>query len=362
MREIKKIMAIFVVAMFNVVPVYASTAYLPQSFDISNNYYTVFGEPNLTAALIGSNEFEKGESVTLSMNVLNSGKIFGFRTERELDPGDPDYSNRKELAKKEKNYELQRIDTLNVIAILSSDSSAPLQVKSGTQYIGSIRGGEISNPVQFAIEVDKDASPGIYKLKLNLSYDFQQDVQVSGNVTRGDDIANFWYDKRSQNQTIEIEIKKQAEFEVINVTSRDLRVNNEGLVEITYKNIGEEIAKNAAARINVIEPLSSLDDHAFLGTLAPGQKATAVFKVKVDENAILKPYEINNKIKYTDTRGKTEVSEDIITSVIIEPAPPLTDKLKENSSALLITGFLAIAVGTRHYLKKKSASAGLIHK
>lgn len=353
MREIKKIAAILLIT-FGVAPVYASTAYLPQSFDISNNYYTVFGEPNLTAALIGSNEFEQGESVVLSMNVLNSGKVLGFRTERELDPSDPDYSNRKELAKKEKNYELQKIDALNIIAVLSAESSAPLQVKSGTQYTGSIRGGEVSNPVQFAIEVDKDASPGIYKLKLNLSYDFQQDVQVSGNVTRGDDFANFWYDERSQNQMIEIKIKKQSEFEVINVTSHDLWVNNEGLVEITYKNIGEETAKNAVARINVIEPLSSLDDQAFLGTLAPGQKATAVFKVKVDENAILKPYEINNKVKYTNTRGKTEVSEDIITSVMVEPAPPLTDKLKENSSALLITGFLAIVVGTRHYLKKKS--------
>lgn len=354
MREIRKIAAIFVLFIFNAVPVYASTAYLPQSFDISNNYYTVFGEPNLTATLIGSNEFEQGESVTLAMNVLNGGKILGFRTERELDPGDPDYSNRKELAKKEKNYELQKIDALNIIAVLSAESSAPLQVKSGSQYIGSIRGGGVSNPVQFAIEVDKGASPGIYKLKLNLSYDFQQDVQVSGNATRGDDIANFWYDKRSQNQTIEIKIKKQAEFEVINVTSHDLSANSEGLVEITYKNTGEETAKNAVARISVIEPLSSLDDQAFLGTLASGQKATAVFKVKVDENAILKPYEINNKIKYTNTRGKTEISEDIITSVMVEPAPPLTDKLKENSLALLITGFLAIVVGTRHYLKKKS--------
>jgi hypothetical protein len=296
---------------------------------------------------------EQGESVTLAMNVLNGGKILGFRTERELDPGDPDYSNRKELAKKEKNYELQKIDALNIIAVLSAESSAPLQVKSGPQYIGSIRGGEVSNPVQFAIEVDKGASSGIYKLKLNLSYDFQQDVQVSGNVTRGDDIANFWYDKRSQNQTVEIKIKKQAEFEVINVTSHDLRANSEGLVEITYKNTGEEMAKNAVARISVIEPLSSLDDQAFLGTLAPGQKATAVFKVKVDENAILKPYEINNKIKYTNTRGKTEVSDDIITSVMVEPELPLYDKLKENSSVLLISGFLAMVMGARHYLKKR---------
>ncbi|SNQ59121.1 COG1361 S-layer family protein [Candidatus Methanoperedens nitratireducens] len=354
MRDIRKTIAIFIVAMFSAVPVYASTTYLPQSFDFSNNYYTVFGEPNLTATLIGSNEFEKGEQVILSINVLNSGKILGFRTERELDPSDPDYSNRKQLAEKEKNYELQKIDALNVIAVLSVDSGEPLQIKSGPQYIGSIRGGVISSPIQFAIEIDKDAAPGIYKLKLNLSYDFQQDVQVSGNVTRGEDVTNFWYDKLNQNQTIEIKIKKQAEFEVINVTSRDLRVNSEGLVEITYKNTGEEIAKEAVARINVIEPLSSIDDQAFLGTLAPGQKATAVFKIKVDKNAILKPYEISNKIKYSDTRGNTKISDEIITSVVVEPALSLGDKLNENSSMLLISGFLAVVVGTRHYLKKKS--------
>lgn len=354
MREIRKIAAIFILFIFNAVPVYASTAYLPQSFDFSNNYYTVFGEPNLTATLIGSNEFEKGEQVILSINVLNSGKILGFRTETELDPSDPDYSNRIQLAQKEKNYELQKIDALNVIAVLSVDSSVPLQVKSGPQYIGSIRGGVVSGPVQFAIEVDKNASPGIYNLKINLSYDFQQDVQVSGNVTRGGDIANFWYDKLNQKQTIEIKVKKQAEFEVINVTSHDLQVNSEGLVEITYKNIGEETVKDTVARINVIEPLSSIDDQAFLGILAPGQKATAVFKVKADKNAILKPYEISSQIKYSDTRGNTKISDEIITSVVVEPAQSLGDKLNENSSMLLISGFLAVVVGTRHYLKKKS--------
>jgi len=36
------------------------TYYVPQSFDFAKNFYNSYGSPDITATIIGSNEFERG--------------------------------------------------------------------------------------------------------------------------------------------------------------------------------------------------------------------------------------------------------------------------------------------------------------
>ena len=39
-----------------------STYSVPQSFDLGTNYYNVYGSPDLSATIIGSNEFDRGQN------------------------------------------------------------------------------------------------------------------------------------------------------------------------------------------------------------------------------------------------------------------------------------------------------------
>ncbi|MDM7918179.1 MAG: hypothetical protein QUS12_03335, partial [Methanosarcina sp.] len=47
-----------------VLPVQAA---FPKNFDISENYYNVYGSPDINATLIGDNEYSRGDTVTLNI-------------------------------------------------------------------------------------------------------------------------------------------------------------------------------------------------------------------------------------------------------------------------------------------------------
>ena len=64
------------------------TYYVPQSFDFAKNFYNSYGGPDITATIIGSNEFERGQIVTLNIDLMNRGKFLGF--ERDMTPSGVD--------------------------------------------------------------------------------------------------------------------------------------------------------------------------------------------------------------------------------------------------------------------------------
>ena len=55
---------------------------IPQSFDLGKNYYNVYGSPDLSATIIGSNEFDRDQTATLNIDVMNKGKLLGFKNDR----------------------------------------------------------------------------------------------------------------------------------------------------------------------------------------------------------------------------------------------------------------------------------------
>ena len=55
---------------------------VPQSFDLGKNYYNVYGSPDLSATIIGSNELDRGQTATLNIDLMNKGKLLGFKNDR----------------------------------------------------------------------------------------------------------------------------------------------------------------------------------------------------------------------------------------------------------------------------------------
>jgi len=297
-------------------------AALPKNFDISDNYYNVYGGPDLSATLIGDNEFSRGDTVTLNIELMNKGKITGFKVENEVDLGD--YVGEM-LQQAEMQYEAQATTAVGILATLKSEDPN-MKVKSGPQQAGTLRQGKQSaSPTKFTIEINKNASAGTYPLTLELSYQYQHNVQVGGDefdATTGvvtNKEVGIWYENKTQTQTLNIKVKKEPYFEVTNVTG-DLYPDEGGMLRVTYKNIGEEPAKDATVRISAADPFSTTDDQAYLGTLNPGESAVAIFDMDVDDTATPKPYSLNSEILYEDADGHDQVSDSIKINTEVLPA------------------------------------------
>lgn len=272
---------------------------IPKSFDLGKNYYTVSGSPDLNATIIGSNELDRGQTATLNIDLMNKGKLLGFETDRTPSDNDEIFAARTEM-----DLESAIVDATNVVASLSVDPESPIEVKSISQQVGSIKSGQNAlTPVKFDIKIDKKAKAGEYNLYLNLTYDYQKNVQI----TNADSVAqtydvNRWYGMMAQSQILKIKVKKQADFEIVNTTG-SLYAGEDNIIEIAIKNTGEEEARNVKAIINPSDPLSTTDSMAFLSTMEPGSTAVAKIKIKADSEAVPKIYGVDTVLRYETPEG-----------------------------------------------------------
>lgn len=289
---------------------------IPQSFDLGKNYYTVYGSPDLNANIIGSNEFDRDQTATLNINVMNKGKLLGFKNDKTPYDSDEIYAAQTEM-----KLESSIVDATNVVTSLSTDPGSPIEVKSVSQEIGSIKSGENSlAPAKFDIKVDKKAKAGEYNLYLDLSYDYQKNVQVMNPdaVAQTYDV-NRWYGMMNQNLTLKIKVNDQADFEIVNTTG-SLSPGGENVIDITIKNTGEEEARNVKAIINPADPLSTTDSAAFLSTIAPGSTAVAKIKIKADSEAVPKDYGIDTVLKYETPEGDIKYTDILQAPVEVKEA------------------------------------------
>jgi hypothetical protein len=342
LKNVINILAFLLLVISITTPAYAQ---LPEFFNFDDNYYVVYGGPNVTATLMGDNEYSRGDTVTIDLNLMNKGVVTGFKDEADKDKLD---DLEQKLQMTEMNYEAQRTTAIGIVAVLNSQSPY-ITVKSGPQEAGSLPSGQqTEDPLQFNIEISKNAPAGTYPLNLQLYYGYQQDVQISGDDETDLGITNMevglWYSVGQQNQTINIRVDNEADFEVVNATGK-LYADADGMLRVTYKNTGEMTAKDATVRISVDDPFSTTDDQAFLGTLEPGQTADALFKLKVDEMAVAKAYSINSEIKYEDEDGHSQISDTIKIKTETLPARSFGESLSDYTGLFVIIAIVVVAAG-----------------
>ncbi len=306
------------IALALVPPVWAADNYIPSvSLD---NYWTAFGSPQLDATLAGTNEFERGDTVTLYIDLTNYGRVMGFDADKKADT-----LMEKTLADRELDYEREKTTALGITGTLRSATDL-IEVKSGDQVIEALRSGEkAKDPMEFSIKIASHAPAGEYPLVLDLSYDYQYNAEVDADELdpavglRGFQTA-YWYERANETVVIPVKVKIEADFEITEARSELSAGEKDGIIEVTYKNLGEEAAEDAIARLSVFKPFSSTDDQAYIGSLAPGEERSVKFKIDVDSDATAKPYSINSEIKYTDLRGETVISESMKIPVNVSPA------------------------------------------
>ncbi len=329
--------------------VQAQNNYVPYELG-GDNYYTMYGTPEISASIAGTNEFERGDTVTLYVDLINYGRMLGFKEDQT-----PQSPKEFALASAEQQEEYKKTTALGITATLVSNTTQ-VEVKSGDQVVESLKSGDrVNSPLKFTIKIGEHAPAGEYPLSLDLSYDYQDNVRVSASSLSTEGGApqlvnyrvSYIYQKANQTVPISIVVKKQADFEIIGALGNLSAGTKQQPVEVTYRNIGEDPVKDAVARLSIFKPFSSIDDQAFVGTLQPGENETVVFRLDVDADATPKEYGINSEIKYTDVNGDSVISESMKIPVSVIPA----------SGSLLLPAIVVLvliaAVGGYLYKKRQ---------
>ncbi len=275
-----------------------------------DNYWYTYGGPLFTADITGTNEFSRGDTVTLYVDLTNNGKIMGFKQDKVANTP-TDYA----LANQEQKLEAARTTALAITGTLISQTPE-VEVKSGDQVIQSLQSGQkAGTPLKYTIKIAKHASAGEYPMQLKLNYDYQYNVEVYANNIDPQTSqlsgyqTSYWYQHANQTISIPVYVKRAADFNITQTKGTLTAGGKKEPIEVTYKNLGEDPVTDAVARLSIFKPFSSTDDQAYIGYLASGEEKTVTFRVDTDSDATPKAYGINSEIKYTDINGDTVISE-----------------------------------------------------
>ena len=122
------------------------------------------GSPRLTASLSGTNEFNPGDTVNISVSVRNTG-INGIKI---VQPG---LATRDDLP-----------NTAKFLTINLENGGNPVSVKSGPQVIGDLPGGSVGTAV-FSVRIDPSAPSGDYVLPVTYRYLYIMSADTFDNGT-----------------------------------------------------------------------------------------------------------------------------------------------------------------------------------
>lgn len=246
----------------------------------------LYGSPELSATIAGTNEFAPGADTSLTVIISNSGlnthKIVGS-----------DIVNRDDLP-----------NTAKLATAALKSENTPFTVKTDPQFLSDIAGGA-SKTATFNVKVADSAKPGTYVLPLEVTYTYLQEAEEYG-----PDTLRYYYQKKTETLPLSVRVTPDLRVEVLGVRSESLNVGTEGYVYLTLKNVGHDTANKAVAKVvrNGASPLIPTDGSAYIGTFEPGETVDVKFKVSVSDNAEPQSYPLDVVVTYEDYEEKTATS------------------------------------------------------
>lgn len=273
----------------------------PEKF--SDDYYKVYGTPNLTASLDKARIYQ-GEETTLTMTLTNRGRITSFQINEE-----PAANRREEIlaAQKELELEKQRTVAQDVSIFLQADNKSAIDIKRAVAFPGNIREGQNSARLEFPLETYENTLPGQYRLYARVNYTYQKDVAVKEDEDRPENPdVYYWYDGISQTIPINLIVEKRSnvEFQILDVTPLALQAGSEAnVIRIRIKNVGNDRATDLVARLRPESGLYVSVDESPVPILEPGEEAELLYKLDVSKDAVPgKSYQLKVLFEFSDSR------------------------------------------------------------
>ncbi|MGB9938483.1 COG1361 S-layer family protein [Methanosarcina sp.] len=284
------------------------------------DYYRSYGEPAIRASVTGNPELSRGDTADLQIKIANGGVIDGFQRLNVNQNKIPD-SAEEALAGAEMEEEKDCTTAKDLEASLVSETEyIEVEPTASLQSVEELETGSTAN-LRYTIKIDSDTPAGNYELLLPVNYQYQANVR-----TATADVINLGltetkyareYKTKIETLRVPLSIENEPKLEVTGV-SGNLVQGESKVIEVTYKNTREGIAKDALARIIVMSPLSTEKPIVRLGDIGPGEEKTARFEISADQEALVKNYGINSEIKYIDEDGESSFSENMKVNIPLE--------------------------------------------
>lgn len=330
------------------------TNFLIPDYGYTVDYYRSYGDPVMQVSVTGDPEFSRGETADLKVKIANRGVIDGFQR-LNVNQKKINDSVEETIALKELEEEKECTTAKDLEATLKSGTEyIEVEATSSVQSVGELETGYTST-LSYTIKIDSDTPAGNYDLLLPVTYEYQANVRtVTADVINlgltGMDYTRE-YKTKTEALRIPVSIKSKPKLEVTNV-SGSLVQGESKVIEVTYKNTRESIAKDALARIIVMSPLSTEKSIVRLGDIGPGEEKTAIFEISADQEAVVKNYGINSEIKYVDEDGETAFSENMKVNVPLEATEK---KFSITGIAIILIILIALyQIGNTHRKRNKN--------
>jgi hypothetical protein len=205
-----------------------------------------------------------------------------------------------------------------IIKIVRNDMSPILPV-SGSMFIGDFSVDQVVSG-RFKVSISSDAEEQTYPLDVMVNYENSEGDTISSDV-----------------ETVGLRVGKKIDFNIVSEPEK-VSPGQKKVINVRYTNTGGAPAYNVQARISAVDPFTSNDDTAFLGTLAPGETRDAAFEITIDKTATLKEYALDSEVRYRDALDNSLISDPMKVRILVE---------KENSilsNPFILAGGIAVII------------------
>ena len=266
------------------------------------------------------------ESISLPIKIKSEVQIAVPKVETEsLNAGNEGYVT---LTVKNIGYE----EGQNAAVQIQQNDNSPVTPSEGSVYIGDFPVGAVVT-CQFRVMVTSDAQPKTYPLDVLVNYKNSEGDYVNSSI-----------------ETVGVPVGEKVDFNVTPIKT-SISPGAKSVITVQYQNTGGATAYNAQARISAVDPFTSNDDTAFLGTMAPGDVREAAFDVSLDSGATVKEYGLDSEVIYRDSLNNQFTSDPMKVNVQVVPAKSIADLLSLPVIIVIILVILA-AAGYLVYTKR----------
>jgi hypothetical protein len=270
---------------------------------------------------------ERNETLSLPINIKPELKIHVLSAEAEhLNAGTEGYVN---LTVKNIGQE----EGKNAILRIVRNEKSPIIPTTSSIYIGNFPVDQTLTG-RFKVSVSGDAEDQTYPLDVLVNYENSEGEQKTSDV-----------------ETIGMPVGKKIDFNVTSLPG-ELSPGQKKVVVVQYTNTGGATAYNVQARISAVDPFTSSDDTAFLGTLAPEETREASFEISVDKAATIKEYALDSELRYRDALDNSLISNPLKVRIQVGADKGLIAGIVSNPIVLVVIALAIIGTGFFIYRKR----------
>lgn len=225
-------------------------------------------------------------------------------------------------------------DGENAVVTLTRSGQSPVIPVDSSVYVGDFRtNGTIT--CRYKVAIADDAEEQTYPVAVSVTYRNHEGSLVTTSPV-----------------TVGIPVMGKAAFTVVSSTPQ-LAAGSTTTITVEYRNAGSLAVYEVNARISAHDPLTIDDNMAYLGTLGPGESATAMYEVTADKSAEPAEYSFESNLRYRDASGNSLESDTVGVTVEILPAQK---GIMDNPVILVVILVVILAaVGLVAYRYRKGA-------